>query len=152
MQSHFTDFEALNTYIQNKATGHILVAYRNCENYDGMVLGIGITFDTRKPQYELDLQWISFGLDLYGENLLENYLYQFESLEKLLTYLQGKYAIEVTDIPMRYQIDQSQYPNPIKDAAKKPAFETAWKRFQHDFKSGTFLDTSLKLVYSTHDD
>jgi hypothetical protein len=60
-----------------------------------------------------------------------------------------KYGISVTDIPIKYNIDQSQYPNPIKDAAQKPVFEVAWQQFQRDFKSGLFLDPSLKLVYAT---
>ncbi|MCB0311784.1 MAG: hypothetical protein KDH84_00715, partial [Calditrichaeota bacterium] len=68
---------------------------------------------------------------------------------KLLAYLREKYAIEVSDIPIQYRIDQSQYPNPIKDEAQKTLFEAAWQRFQADFKRGIFLDTSLKLAYST---
>jgi N-acetyl-anhydromuramyl-L-alanine amidase AmpD len=149
-QSNFTNFEALDAYIQNKVNGSMLITYRNCKDYEGMVLAIAIIFDIRQAKYELDLQWISFGLDLYGENLLENYLYQFESLNKLLAYLLEKYNIKVTAIPVNYKIDPGQYPDPIKDEAKKLLFEAAWQQFQRDFKSGVFLDTSLKLVYDTH--
>ncbi len=150
LQSNFTDFKALNTYIQKKEKGSILITYRNCKHYEGVVLGIAVIFDTRQAKYELDLQWISFGLDLFGENLLENYLYQFESLEKLLAYLLAKYGIKVTDIPVNYKIDPSKFPDPIKNEEKKPIFETAWQQFQKDFKSGTFLDTSLKLIYDSN--
>jgi hypothetical protein len=78
-------------------------------------------------------------------------LYQFESLEKLLAYLLAKYAITVTDIPVNYGFESSQYPDPIKDKAKRPQFEAAWQQFQQDFKSGAFLDPSLQLVSAIHD-
>ena len=114
-----------------------------------MVLGIMIVFDTRQARYELDLQWASFGLDLYGDTLQESYVYRFESLEKLLAYLEATYAIKVTDIPLKYTIDQSQFPSPLKEEEKRPLYEAAWERFQGDFRRGDFLDLSLKLVFST---
>ncbi|MEZ4774219.1 MAG: hypothetical protein R3D00_13630 [Bacteroidia bacterium] len=151
IQNHFTDLVALKTHIHTVGKGSLMVAYRNMDDYDGMVLGIAIIFDAPKGKYELDLQWISFGLDLYGENLLENYLYQFDSLENLLDYLHTKYAMAITDIPVKYNIDPDAYPNPFKDEAKNPLFEAAWQRFQQDFKAGDFLDRSLNLVYSSDD-
>ncbi|MEO6977801.1 MAG: hypothetical protein ABI113_05455 [Mucilaginibacter sp.] len=149
MNTHFADFNALVKHIRDKESGHILVDYRLLPGYGGMVLGIGIIFDTKKDKYELDLEWISFGLDLYAENLLEGYSYKFESLEALVTYLQATYAISVADIPIKHQIDDAKFPNPIKDAAQTPAFEAAWKRFKKDFKEKKFLDSSLQLVYTT---
>lgn len=147
--SHFTDFEALNIFLEHKQMGGLLITYRHCEGYEGMALAIMINFDIRQAKYELDLQWMSLGLDLYGDTLQESYVYRFESLEKLTDYLQTAYSINVTDIPVKYQFDSSQFPDPIKDKAKKPIFEEAWQRFQKDFKTGHFLDTSLKLVYYT---
>jgi len=148
-QNNFTDPEAIQTYIQNKEKGGILITYRNCKEYEGMVLSIMIAFDTRDSKYQLDLQWMSLGLDFYGDTLQETYLYQFENLEKLLEYILAKYAIRVTDIPLSYSFDSSQFPNPIKDKGKKIIFEAAWQQFQSDFKMGAFLDTSLKLVYTS---
>ena len=150
-QSNYTDFDALNTYIQNKVKDAIVITYRNCEEYEGMVLAIMIVFDIRNEKYELDLQWMSLGIDLYGDTLQESYLYRFESFEKILNYLREKYGIQVTDIPVKYEFDHSRFPSPIKDEAKKPLFEAAWQRFQDNFASGVFLDPSLRLVYSTHD-
>lgn len=151
LNRNFKDFEALYDFIQKKKVGNILIGYRNIPEYAGMVLGIGIVFDTHKLKYELDLEWISFGLDLYGENLLENYLYKFNSLQNLLEYLQSDYDISISDIPMNYKIDQSLFPNPIKDSDQKPIFEAAWQKFQHDFKKGIFLDDSLQLVFSSNE-
>lgn len=147
----FSNIESLNDYILEKEDGHILIGYSNMIDYPGMVLGKGIIFNTQKSKYELDLEWISFGLDLFGENLLENYLYKFESLIELLEYLKSKYSTLVTDIPLKYNIDQSLFPNPQKDADQKPLFEEAWSRFQTDFKNEDFLDTSLELVYSSNE-
>lgn len=146
-ERYFKSFEELNDFIQTKEKGHILIGYRNLQDYPGMVLGIGIIF--KQGQFELDLEWISFGLDLYGENLLENYLYQFDTLQALLTYIDSLYSISVTDIPLKYQIDQSLFPNPIKDADQKSLFESNWKKFQEDFSKGMFLDNSLTLIFSS---
>lgn len=150
LSENFRNFEALNEFIQNKKKGSILIGYRNIPSYAGMVLGIGMIFDTNKFKYELDLEWISFGLDLFGENLLENYLYKFMNLEELLEYLKANYDILVTDIPLKYKIDQSLFPNPIKDLDQKPIYEAAWEKFQDDFKRGIFLDDSLQLVFSSN--
>jgi hypothetical protein len=150
-QNYFTDSHSIMAHIQSKAKGGIVVAYRNCKDYEGMVLGIMIIFDTSQAKYQLDLQWMSFGLDFYGDTLQETYLYQFENLEKVFDYLLANYDIKLTDIPVNYSYDNSQYPDPIKDEAKRPDFEVAWKRFQEDFKTGAFLDSSLKLVFSSQD-
>ena len=148
---NFSSFEELSDVIQKRNAGHILVGYRNIPDYAGMVLGIGIIFDVNQLKYELDLQWISFGLDLFGENLLENYLYQFDDLQALLTYLQSKYHTLVSDIPMAYQIDPDLFPNPIKDSDQRPIFEMAWQKFQDNFQQGVFLDDSLQVVFSTQE-
>jgi len=141
----FQSLEEMTEYFQSK--GHILIGYNNLPDYPGMVLGIGVIFNREK--YELDLEWISFGLDLFGENLLENYLYEFDELGELLAYLESNYGIALTDIPLNYKIDQSQFPNPIKDEKQKPIFETAWEKFQIDFRRGAFLDRSLTLKFSS---
>ena len=145
----FQHLSQLQELIQEKRIGHILLGYRNLPDYAGMVLGIGIIFNSEKARYELDLQWISFGLDLFGENLLENYLYRFPSLEELLAYLEATYQIAVTDIPLSYQIDQDLFPNPIKDSAQKPLYEAAWQQFQADFSGGMFREEALQLVFSS---
>ena len=122
MQSNFSDFGDLNHHIQDKEKGGLLVTYRNCEAYEGMVLAIMIVFDIRESKYDLDLQWMSFGLDFYGDTLQESYVYSFKSLEQLLEYLLIKYKIKLTDIPKKYQFDPSQFPNPVKDEIKKACF------------------------------
>ncbi len=147
--NNFPDLEALKNFIQNKRKGEILITYRKCDDYAGMALAIMIVYDVSQSKYELDLQWMSLGLDLYGDTLQESYLYEFKSIEELLDYLELKYDIKVTDIPVQYQFDINQFPNPIKNANKKAAFEAAWKQFQLDFKKGKFLDSSLQLVYNS---
>lgn len=151
MQRNFTDFDALNAWIQNREKGFLLITYRHCRNYEGMALCIMLVFDAGKEKYELDLQWMSLGLDLYGDTLQENYVYRFENLEKLLAYLLEKYDIKVSDIRLDYKFDLNKFPNPMKDEAEKPIFEAAWARFQTDFNHGAFLDTSLHLVYNSRD-
>ena len=73
------------------------------------------------------------------------------NLEELVAYLQSAYQISVADIPVNYKIDQSLFPNPIKDSAQKPMFESAWEKFQDDFRKGMFLDDSLQLVFSSNE-
>lgn len=148
---YFSSFSELKTYLQDKIKGGLLITYKKCENYEGMALSIMIVFDVQKPKYELDLQWMSLGLDLYGDTLQESYLYEFESLDLLLKYLQIKYGIEVSKIPVNYKFDSNYFPNPIANAAQKSDFEEAWQRFQIDFKKGLFLDPSLKLVFDSND-
>ena len=113
-----------------------------------MVLCIMIRFDTSKASYQLDLQWECLGLDLFGDALWESYIYEFGDLNKLLDYLLKNYDIRVSDIPVQYKFNASQFPNPIYYEHKKSVFEEAWKRFEEDFKKGVFLDPSLKLVFS----
>jgi hypothetical protein len=138
MSTNFTNFAELQTYFECKQKGFLTIAQTNMTAYAGMVFDVRIIFDIKKEKYDLDLQWISFSLDLFGENLLENYLYRFE-----------KYKIKITDIPTSYQFDDDNFPNPVKNEVEKPIFEAAWERFQHDFKKGFFLDKGLKLVYAT---
>lgn len=144
----FANLKALNNHIQNKKVGVLTVAITPLADYEGIFLNMGIIFDIQKSKYELDLEWIAYGLDLFGENLLENYLYQFKNLEKLVDYLLIKYDIKVTDIPINHRFDDDKYPNPIKNKAQIPIFEAAWQRFQKDFKQQLFLDKSLVLIYS----
>jgi hypothetical protein len=146
---NFTNSEALKAHLREKS--FILVTHRNCKDYPGMVLVIVIRFDNKKTKYRLDLQWECQGLDFYGDVLQESYLYQFESLEKLMEYLLSKYDIRITDIPVKYKFDPTQFPNVLKDEDKKSQFEVAWKQFQKDFKTGAFLDSSLMLVYDSSD-
>lgn len=147
MQRTFNDIHALKSHIQQEGKGALLITYRNCVEYEGMVLGIMLVFDTQKAEYKMDLQWMSFGLDPYGDTLQESYVYQFDSLEKLLAYLKETYSIGVTDIPIKYSFDPKGYPDPITDEAKRPLFEAAWNQFQLDFGKGKFLDPSKKPVY-----
>jgi hypothetical protein len=148
MNTNFTNLDELSTFIKNKVDGHILVDYRALPDYEGIVLGIGIIFDTRKEKYNLDLEWVSFGLDLYSD-ILEGYTYKFETLEKLTDYLQRTYHISVTDIPIKYKYEDGKFPNPIYNADQKQVFIIAWERFQEDFRAKKFLDPSLELVYET---
>lgn len=151
MTNCFTNIAALKAHMHEKNVGSVRVSFENCPDYAGMALEIAILFNIKKEKYELDLQWIALGLDLFGENLLENYLYQFDDLEQLLAYLKQKYQMEVSDIPVKHLFDGSRFPNPIKNEAEAPIFKAAWERFQHDFKQGLFLEKNLKLSYSTQD-
>jgi hypothetical protein len=84
-----------------------------------------------------------------GTSVLDSYIHEFDNPDKLLKYLLTKYDIRVSDIPVKYSFDGSQFPNPIYYEHKKPAFEAAWNRFQQDLKNGAFLDGSLKLIYTS---
>ncbi len=149
MKNHFVDIHELTEFMLDKRKGSIPVAYQLLPDYAGMVLYIGIIFDLKKHQYLLSLEWMALGLDAYGDTLQESYSYQFDRLELLIEYLQLKYAIAVTEIPMKFEFDDHQFPNPIKDEAQKSLFEAAWSQFQKDFKEGLFLDQSLVLVYNS---
>ncbi len=145
----FPNTEALRAHLHAKGKGAHLITYRPCEGYPGMALALMIVFDVPKGIFQLDLQWMSLGLDLYGDTLQESYVYEFPNLESLLIYIRETYGLEVTDIPLKYTFDPSQFPDPIKDAEQKLVFEAAWQRFQVDFREGKFLDGKLKLVYTS---
>ncbi len=149
MQDLNYNIETLNDFVRKTIDDHIVVTHRNIEGYAGMVMYIGIKFNIEKAKYELNLEWMSLGLDLYGDTLQESYHYQFDSLEKLLDYLLIKYNIKVTDIPIKYQFEKDQFPDPIYYKEQKHEFEVTWKKFQQDFKNDAFLDPLLKLVYSS---
>lgn len=149
--ANFSNKDHLKAYLDEKGSGILRIDLSNMEDYAGMVFDMGLIFDMNKGKYELDLEWISYGLDLYGENLLENYLYTFQSLDPLLEYLNNRYAMAVSDIPIELKVNLNHFPNPIKDEDKKSLFQANWERFQKDFRTGIFLDPSLNLIYSTQD-
>ena len=131
---NFPDLETFNDYVQGESKGFKLVTHLNCKDYPGMVLCITIHFDTTKPTYGLGLEWMSLGLDLYGDILQESYMYQFENMEKLLEYLLAKYAIKVTDIPIKYSFDGSQFPNPIYHTEKSQPLKLGGSGFNRILK------------------
>lgn len=149
LNNNFKDLTELTAFIQNKGRGGIVIGYENMPEYPGMVRYAAILYDCAKDKYHLDLQWISLGLDLFGENILENYTYAFPDLKTLTEYLQNKYAIAITDIPVSFHINPELYPNPFKNADQKTIFEASWRQFEERFKQGDYLDPSLPLVYST---
>ncbi len=143
----FTDLPALLTFVSDRKKGALLITYRHCPGYQGMMQSVMLVFDSVKGTYDLDLQWSAFGLDLYGDTLQESYVYRFQSLEQLTAYLQQKYDIPVSGIPYHYKINPDDFPNPIKDHDKKLIFEEGWQKFEHDYRNGVFLDESLQLIY-----
>lgn len=150
-QEYFQQEQDLIDFLKEKGKSRHLVGHRNCDGYPGMVLTILISFEPKASGFELDLEWSCYGLDFYGDTLQESCLYRFYSLESLLFYLEKKYEISLTDIPIQYKIDQTQFPNPISHASQKPEFEAGWERFQEDFIAGRLLDETLKLVSSSLD-
>ena len=146
LQIYFSDLSDLETHIHSHQKGFILVTYRPMEGYPGMALAMMIVFDVNNQSYQLDLEYICLGLDLYGDTLMENYVYQFSDMDDLLAYLKKKYQIDVSDIPVNYTFDQEAFPNPIKNPDQKPMFEAVWQQFQRDFENELFLDKSLNRV------
>ncbi|MBO6525072.1 MAG: hypothetical protein JJ971_14685 [Balneolaceae bacterium] len=145
----FSDTNEFVDFISAKKKGELIVGYFDFEGYDGMALSIMIIFDTRTSQFDLDLQWISLGLDLFGDTLQESYVYRFPSIIKLLEYLASKYLLSVSDIPLSYSFDNKKFPNPITHTNRKSDFKASWKNFQTDFKKGVFLDTTQELIYDS---
>lgn len=146
---NYLDKQSFVAEILKQEKGHKVIAYQNCKNYPGMVLVIMIVFDVSESKYILDLQWEALGLDFYGDTLNENYEYQFESLDTILDYLESKYQLKVTDIPIKLKIGLKDHPNPIDNKEDKNTFEAAWNRFQTDFNNDLLLDRTLKLTYSS---
>ncbi len=150
-QPKFSGINELDTFIATKKMGELLVGYFDCEGYEGMVLSIMIVFNIQKSQFDLDLQWMSLGLDLYGDTLQESYIYRFSSSIKLLEYLTSKYSLPVSEIPLEYKFENEKFPNPITHAEKHSVFKTSWENFQSDFRKGLLLDPSLELIYNSLD-
>lgn len=150
-QTNFQQAQELRNFLKETGNSRHLVGHRNCDDYPGMVLTILISFEPNASAFDLDLEWGCYGLDFYGDTLQESYLYRFKSLSSLLGYLANKYKISITDIPIQYKIDQTQFPNPITHASQKPEFEAAWEKFQEDFTAGKLRDETLRLVDSSLD-
>mgnify|MGYP003639071654 CR=1 FL=1 len=150
-QPKFSDKNEFNTFLSTKIKGELTVGYFDCEDYEGMVLAIMIVFDTQKSQFDLDLQWMSLGLDLYGDTLQESYVYRFSSVTKLLEYLDSKYSLTVSEIPLEFKFESEKFPSPITHAEKHSVFKTSWESFQSAFKQGLFLNPSLDLIYNSLD-
>ncbi len=149
MDATFASIESLKAQIEMTQKSFLLLPHRNLSHYEGMVLSITLVYDLPQKNFDLDLQWICFGLDLFGENLLENYTYRFSNLEGLLHYLDLVFQIPVGEIPLQYSICSEQFPDPIRDAANAQIFRENWERFEQDFRTGLFLDPSQELVYSS---
>ncbi len=148
--SYFNNLNSFKDFITKQKVGAISIKHQNLENYPGVVFYMGIHFNQPKNDYQLNLEWICFGLDLFGENLVESYVYQYKNIEDLLNYIDKKYQLKITNIPINYKLDDNLFPNPIKNKAQKNTFEIAWKQFENDFKKGTFIDDSQKLVYNSN--
>ena len=149
--ANFQHIDSLKNHIEHNQNGAIMISYSNVEDYPGMVRAISIVFDTSKNNIKLSIEWMSLGLDLYGDTLQECYIYQFHHIESLLSYLEKKFQIRLHDIPIQFQFDQNLFPSPLKDEDNKPLYEAAWERFQDDFKAAKFYDKNLELSYSSLD-
>lgn len=143
--SYFSSLAELQAFVTEKEHDGIVITHLNMPDYAGMVLYIGIYFSTAKSLYLLNLEWMSLGLDLYGDTLQESYSYQFDSMASLTHYLHEKYGIQVTQILKEYTFDSDNFPNPITNADLKPEFEAAWERFQKDFRQEIFRDHAQQL-------
>lgn len=150
-QTYFQQEPEFVDFLKEKGQSRHLVGHRNCDDYPGMVLAILISFEPKFSAFELDLEWSCYGLDFYGDTLQEYYLYRFESMHSLLSYLKNKYKISITDIPIQHKIDLTQFPSPITHGNQKSEFEAVWERFQDDFRADKMLEDALKLVGSSLD-
>jgi hypothetical protein len=148
MGQYYTSIDALEAFIQQQQKSHVVVGYYPMPEYAGMALYIGFVFDTQASKFDLNLERMSVGLDLYGDTLQGSYLYRFNNLEALVQYIHSNFGIDVTDIPIKYQYPSNQFPDPLHNEAEKHVFEAAWERFKIDFRKGIFLDSSLKLIHT----
>ncbi|MCU0438502.1 MAG: hypothetical protein MUC49_11350 [Raineya sp.] len=150
MEGYFSSFEEFAAFAQEKQEGHMVIGYFHLPDYAGMVLYLGIHYDIAQNKFVLDLEWMSLGLDFYGDTLQETYRYQFDNLKDMFDYMEHKHQVKVTDIAKKYEFDYKQYPNPLTHEDQKEVFQEAWERFSNNFKSGMFLDTTQKLIYSSY--
>lgn len=150
MNTYFGSLEEFLAFAEEKQEGHMVIGYFHLPEYAGMVLYLGIHYHIAKKEFVLDLEWMSLGLDFYGDTLQESYRYQFDSLRDMLAYMEHKHQVKITDIAHKFEFDYKQYPNPITHEDQKEAFQEAWERFSNNFKSGMFLDSTQKLIYSSY--
>lgn len=145
----YDNAEAIEAYIKEQQQGAIMIGYELMPGYPGMAFSKAILFNLPLGRLNLDLQWISFGLDPYGENLLENYTYNFNDTHALLQYLQNRYGILPADIPVKYTFNDEGLPSYFKEKEKQPLYREGWEQFKLDFHNGNFLDPTQELVFST---
>jgi hypothetical protein len=132
----FKSIGELDMHLQRVRGGFLQIAHRKLDDYPGMVLSILIRWDKKTGHYQLDLEWMCLGLDLYGDTLQESHVYAFASLADLLEQLKTKFDLDLTDLPLTYHFDENAFPNPIKNSQDKLVFQEAWNRFQEDFRNG----------------
>lgn len=144
--TYFKDFDALDVYLVKEQQGALAIDDRPLEGYAGMGLRILLRFDLPAHTYHLDLEWASFGLDVYVDTLVENYVYAFDTLKELTDYLHAKYQVSVDRIPIHHTIPEGLFPNPIYNGDQKDIFTGAWNRFEQEFRTGIFLDKNLRLI------
>ncbi|MBX7224781.1 MAG: hypothetical protein K1X55_01995 [Chitinophagales bacterium] len=150
MDTFFVSCEDLKEFFNIKKKGNLVVSVVNLPQYLGMVLHIGIQFDDDTKKYLLCLEWISYGLDFYGDTIQEGYIYEMKDVDHLLTYLWRHYHISVNEIPKAFKFDAEKHPKYYENEEERHLFSAAWEKFSRDFANGYFLDKNLKLVYSSH--
>ncbi len=146
---YFKNKEEIHSHINNKKKGYMMIIYENVKDYEGMVFELGVIYDIHKNLYQLDLKWMCMALDFYSDTLVENYLYEFDDINAIIDYIDVNYNVLINHIPIQFEIDENLFPSPLKDKEKRPIFEANWQRFQQEFKSNKYLDTNLKLIYSS---
>ena len=150
MITGFTDTAGFVEYIHSQQTGSIVITHQNMPGYPGMVLYIGFAFDVPASNYTLNLEYMSLGLDLYGDTLQENHIYKFPDVAAVAVFLDQAHHISVADICVPYSFDPEQFPNPLTNEKEKPAFEAGWKKFREDYRKGIFAGKSQELIYQSH--
>jgi len=109
-QTNFQQEAEFSDFLEKKGKSRHLVGHHNCDDYPGMVLAILISFEPKASAFDLDLEWSCYGLDFYGDTLQESYQYRFDSMALLMGYLENKYMISITDIPIQYKMPRLNFP------------------------------------------
>ena len=136
--------QEIKNIIEIKKRGFIILHEQLLEGYEGMYDDYSLIY--KNDIVSLRQTFICYGLDGFGDDLYEDYEYSFDSLEKMLTYLENKLKIKLKDMK---ELDTRNVITQI-DSTKEQAeaFKKDWARFQQDFKAGKFLDKNLKLINS----
>ena len=148
MSTHFQNLSTLSTTLKTEKH-HLVITYLNMPEYDGMALYLGLHYIPKTEKFQLHLEYMCLGLDVYGDTLQESYIYEFNDLQAVLTYLEKKYTIKLTDIPIKFDFDSDKFPSPIYHGHLADIFREAWERFLVDFRNNKFLDSELSLIYNS---
>lgn len=138
--------EVLRSALRQQGPKGVLVGVLPVQEYAGMVIFMQLYHRPEQDRFELNQDWISYGLDYKGSDWELGYLYAFPTLEVVLEYLERQFGLGPEDLPV--EVPDTDLPNAYRDEVRRPEFMAAWDRFHADFSAGKLREPGVEVLYS----